>query len=430
MIGVSASGMTPFVRGGLTRARKAGAKIIFVTCWPGSELQNFVDLQIAPAVGPEIIAGSTRLKAGTATKMVLNMLTTVAMIKVGKTYGNLMVDVQTGSEKLKDRARRIVGIVTGLDYDEADALLKRARWNVKAAIVMQKAKLTLPQALKRLKKADDSVREAIGEDIEVRLRELLRKSVQILTPARGRLVQHDLDVAVQLQERRRQLGRDRTVERPLRRTPPSTALSRAARSTGPEGSSPFPSTAPRRAPRPHLRRTARHCAAGFGLERDAVRPRGQHRPRLVETDVAVGADAEDLDVDAARVRDRLFVARALAIRIGGRAVQKVDLIGAKIHAAEQVLVHEPAVAARVRRPDAEELVEVERPCGGEIGAAVRGQRRQLVVEGDRRSAGRQSEHESRIRCQRRRDRCASARAAARSYGNTVIRRRTRHQSRP
>jgi N-acetylmuramic acid 6-phosphate etherase len=174
VIGVSASGMTPFVRGGLTRARKAGAKIIFITCWPGSELQNFVDLQIAPAVGPELIAGSTRLKAGTATKMVLNMLTTISMIKVGKTYGNLMVDVQTGSEKLKDRARRIIVIVTGLDYDEADALLKRAKWNVKAAIVMEKTKLTLPQALKRLKKADDSVRDAIGEDIEPRLRALLR----------------------------------------------------------------------------------------------------------------------------------------------------------------------------------------------------------------------------------------------------------------
>jgi N-acetylmuramic acid 6-phosphate etherase len=173
VIGVSASGMTPFVRGGLTRARKSGARIIFVTCWPGSELQNFVDLQIAPAVGPELIAGSTRLKAGTATKMVLNMLTTVAMIKVGKTYGNLMVDVQTGSEKLKDRARRIIGVVTGLGYEEADGLLRRAKWNVKAAIVMQKADLTLPQALKRLKKADDSVRDAIGEDIEPRLRELL-----------------------------------------------------------------------------------------------------------------------------------------------------------------------------------------------------------------------------------------------------------------
>ena len=174
VIGVSASGMTPFVRGGLTRARKNGAKIIFVTCWPGSELQNFVDLQIAPAVGPEIIAGSTRLKAGTATKMVLNMLTTISMIKFGKTYGNLMVDVKSGSEKLKDRARRIITMVTGIDYDEADALLKRSKWNVKAAIVMQKATLTLPQALKRLKKSDDSVREAIGEDIEERLRALLR----------------------------------------------------------------------------------------------------------------------------------------------------------------------------------------------------------------------------------------------------------------
>jgi N-acetylmuramic acid 6-phosphate etherase len=163
VIGVSASGMTPFVRGGLTRARRAGGKIIFITCWPGSELQNFVDLQIAPAVGPELIAGSTRLKAGTATKMVLNMLTTIAMIKVGKTYGNLMVDVQTGSEKLKDRARRIIVTVTGLTYDEADALLKRAKWNVKAAIVMQKTSLTLVQALRRLKKADDSVRIAIGE---------------------------------------------------------------------------------------------------------------------------------------------------------------------------------------------------------------------------------------------------------------------------
>ena len=173
VVGVSASGMTPFVRGGLTRARQAGAKIIFVTCWPGSELQNFVDLQIAPAVGPEIIAGSTRLKAGTATKLVLNMLTTISMIKLGKTYGNLMVDVKTGSEKLKDRARRIVMIVAEVDYDAADALLKRAKWNVKVAIVMQRANLSMVQAQRRLKKANDSVAEAIGEDAGSRLKELL-----------------------------------------------------------------------------------------------------------------------------------------------------------------------------------------------------------------------------------------------------------------
>jgi N-acetylmuramic acid 6-phosphate etherase len=176
VIGVSASGMTQFVRGGLTRARRAGSKIIFVTCDPRSELVTFVDLTIAPAVGPEVIAGSTRLKAGTATKIVLNMLTTASMIRIGKTYGNLMVDVQTGSEKLKDRARRIVTIVTGLEYDEADTLLKRAHWNVKAALVMQKSGLTYPRALARLRKAHDFVRDAIGEDAEPRLRELLAVS--------------------------------------------------------------------------------------------------------------------------------------------------------------------------------------------------------------------------------------------------------------
>jgi len=174
VIGVSASGMTPFVRGALTRARRAGSKIIFITCDPRTELQTFVDLTIAPAVGPEVIAGSTRLKAGTATKLVLNMLTTGAMIRIGKTYGNLMVDVQTGSEKLKDRARRIVNIVTGLDYDGADRLLKRARWNVKAAIVMQKTGLPYPKALSRLRKAHDSMREALGEDIEPLLRGMLQ----------------------------------------------------------------------------------------------------------------------------------------------------------------------------------------------------------------------------------------------------------------
>lgn len=176
IIGVSASGMTPFVRGALTRARKAGSKIIFVTCDPRSELQMFVDLTIAPAVGPEVIAGSTRLKAGTATKLVLNMLTTAAMIRIGKTYGNLMVDVQTGSEKLRDRARRIITIATGLEYDEADKLLKRAQWDVKAAIVMQKTGLSYTRALSKLRRAHDSMRDAIGEDIEPRLQELLSNS--------------------------------------------------------------------------------------------------------------------------------------------------------------------------------------------------------------------------------------------------------------
>jgi N-acetylmuramic acid 6-phosphate etherase len=182
VIGVSASGMTQFVRGALTRARKAGARVVFVTCDPGTELQTFVDLTIAPGVGAEVIAGSTRLKAGTATKLVLNMLTTGAMVRIGKTYGNLMVDVQTGSEKRKDRARRIVNIVTGLEYDDVDKLLKKAHWNVKAAIVMQRTGLPYPKALSRLRKAHDSMREALGEDIAPRLRGMLQGAAEASNP--------------------------------------------------------------------------------------------------------------------------------------------------------------------------------------------------------------------------------------------------------
>jgi N-acetylmuramic acid 6-phosphate etherase len=173
VIGVSASGMTSFVRGALTSARQAGARIIFVTCDPRTELQTFVDLTIAPAVGPEVIAGSTRLKAGTATKLVLNMMTTAAMILTGKTYGNLMVDVQINSDKLRDRARRIVQMVTDIEGEEVDKLLKKAHWNVKAAIVMQKTGSSYAKAMSRLRKAKDQVRDAIGEDIEPRLRQLI-----------------------------------------------------------------------------------------------------------------------------------------------------------------------------------------------------------------------------------------------------------------
>jgi N-acetylmuramic acid 6-phosphate etherase len=173
VIGVSASGMTSFVRGALTRARQAGARIIFVTCDPRTELQTFVDLTIAPAVGPEVIAGSTRLKAGTATKLVLNMITTGAMILIGKTYGNLMVDVQTNSDKLRDRAKRIVQVVTGVDAEAADRLLRKADWNVKQAIVMQKTGLPPGKAAARLRKAKHRMRDAIGEDVEPRLREII-----------------------------------------------------------------------------------------------------------------------------------------------------------------------------------------------------------------------------------------------------------------
>lgn len=169
VIGVSASGITQFVRGALTGARKKNARIIFVTCWPATELQNYVDLLIAPAVGPEVIAGSTRLKAATATKMVLNMLTTISMIRMGKTYGNLMVDVKTGSEKLKDRACRILTMITGVEGEEANRLLREAKWNVKAAIVMKEGRLTYAQALRKLRKSGDSIREALGKELELSL---------------------------------------------------------------------------------------------------------------------------------------------------------------------------------------------------------------------------------------------------------------------
>lgn len=160
VIGISASGITPFVRGAVSAARGGKARIIGITCDPRSGLKDLADVTIVLAVGPEIVAGSTRLKAGTATKIALNILTTAAMVRAGKTYGNLMVDVKSNSDKLRDRARRIISSVTGLDGDAAEALLKQADWNVKAAIVMQQTGATRASALSRLR-------------VEPRLRKLL-----------------------------------------------------------------------------------------------------------------------------------------------------------------------------------------------------------------------------------------------------------------
>lgn len=160
VIGISASGITPFVRGAVASARRANARVIGVTCDPRSELKDLTDVAVALTVGPEVIAGSTRLKAGTATKVVLNLLTTAAMVRAGKTYGNLMVDLKASSDKLRDRARRIVGTVTGLDDAAAGALLTQAHWNVKAAILMKQTGVTRAKALSRLR-------------VEPRLRKLL-----------------------------------------------------------------------------------------------------------------------------------------------------------------------------------------------------------------------------------------------------------------
>jgi N-acetylmuramic acid 6-phosphate etherase len=151
VIAISASGVTPFVHAAVSRARAAGARVVGITSDAGSPLKRVADVTVVLSVGPEVVAGSTRLKAGTATKIVLNMLTTAAMVRAGKTYGHLMVDVKSTSEKLRDRARRIVGAIVGLDDDAADSLLQRAGWDVKAAILMHQSGITPAAARSRLR---------------------------------------------------------------------------------------------------------------------------------------------------------------------------------------------------------------------------------------------------------------------------------------
>lgn len=150
LVGITASGRTPYVLGAVRAAKEMGAKTIGISCTPGSELARLVDYPIEPVPGPEIIAGSTRLKAGTATKMVLNMLSTGAMIRLGHVYGNLMVNVQPRNEKLVDRARRIIQATTGVSSEEAARLLEASGRNVKTAIVMARLGLSKEAAEARL----------------------------------------------------------------------------------------------------------------------------------------------------------------------------------------------------------------------------------------------------------------------------------------
>ena len=162
VVGIAASGLTPFVHGALTAARKSGAKTVFLTCAPEARKSIAADVIINPVVGPEVVTGSTRMKAGTATKLVLNTLTTAAMIRMGKVYGNLMVDLRATNEKLHDRAERIVMTVTGLSRPAARNLLKRAGGAAKLAILMHVRKLTLRQAQKQLRRCDGSLRAAMA----------------------------------------------------------------------------------------------------------------------------------------------------------------------------------------------------------------------------------------------------------------------------
>jgi N-acetylmuramic acid 6-phosphate etherase len=161
VVGITASGVTPFVLGALGEAGRKGAARILVSCNRRGVPRDAADVHIAPIVGPEVIAGSTRLRAGTATKMVLNLLTTTTMIRLGKVYGNLMVDLQTRSDKLVARAKRIVAALAGVPESEARRALKSAGGSAKVAIVMLRRRVSRDRALKLLEKSGGMLRGAL-----------------------------------------------------------------------------------------------------------------------------------------------------------------------------------------------------------------------------------------------------------------------------
>ncbi len=161
VVGLSASGRTPYVLGAIAEARTAGAATVAVVSVDGSELGTAVDHEIAVVVGPEVIAGSTRLKAGTAQKLVLNTISTIAMVRLGKTFGNLMVDVVATNTKLRARVRRIVCQATGASPEQADAALADADGEAKVAIVALLADLDAASARARLETADGDIRKAL-----------------------------------------------------------------------------------------------------------------------------------------------------------------------------------------------------------------------------------------------------------------------------
>jgi N-acetylmuramic acid 6-phosphate etherase len=161
--GIAASGRTPYTLGAMKYARSLGAKVLSITCNPNSKMARAADVSIAPVVGAEVVAGSTRMKSGTAQKLVLNMLTTASMIKLGYVYGNLMIHVQMKNEKLRERGRRIIMSATGADYKQADLTLKHAQGDIKVAIVMLVRGESRRDALNRLRKHDQNLRAALGQ---------------------------------------------------------------------------------------------------------------------------------------------------------------------------------------------------------------------------------------------------------------------------
>jgi N-acetylmuramic acid 6-phosphate etherase len=161
VIGISASKRSPYVLEGLREAKKRGAGTVFVCCNPRRIAPREFDLAICPVVGPEVIAGSSRMKAGTAQKMTLNLITTTAMVRLGKVYGNRMVDLQATSEKLKERSKKVLVDICGLPYEDAEKFLNRAGGSVKTALIMSLAGSSKSEADRLLRSADGFVYKAL-----------------------------------------------------------------------------------------------------------------------------------------------------------------------------------------------------------------------------------------------------------------------------
>jgi len=163
IIGIAASWRTPYTLTAVKEARKHGARSVYICCTPVSKMPFKVDVLINPITGPEVVTGSTRMKAGTATKLVINMITTTAMIKIGKTYGNRMVDLQARSEKLRERSKRILIEITGVSYGQAEKYIEQARGSVKVALVMILKNVSYSKARRLLKDADGFVYRALNK---------------------------------------------------------------------------------------------------------------------------------------------------------------------------------------------------------------------------------------------------------------------------
>lgn len=163
LVGIAASGRTPYVLGAMNYAKSVGAQVIGISCNPDCPVEHLADIAITPIPGPEVVTGSTRMKSGTAQKMILNMLSTGAMIKRGKVYGNLMVDVKPTNEKLIHRCRRIVCQATGVDLETAEAALQQCDYRAKTAIVMLKLSISAEEADRILQENEGSIARAVGE---------------------------------------------------------------------------------------------------------------------------------------------------------------------------------------------------------------------------------------------------------------------------